>query len=735
MALGAKVKGITVKIGADTTDVGAALASAKTQASALGKELAGVNRGLKFSPASADLLAQRHHVLSKRVEEASRKLVALKSAEEKVEELFRKGKIDQSEYLAFKGDVATAESQLRTFARQLSDTAEQIARIDTNSATAGDKIVELAGRSDAMMAFGKGASAITAGLAAVGQQSVKYALELESAFAGVRKTVDATEAEYAELRAAATGMSEQKVVSAAQVADIMALGGQLGIATGELEGFASTVADLDVSTDLGAEQAATEMAQFANITGMAQGDLGRLASTLVDLGNSSATTESRIMGMGMRIAGAGSQVGLSEQQVLALSAALSSVGIEAEAGGSAVSATLSRIDTDVATNADSLATWAGLAGVSVGEFSALWRRDALGAFQAVMAGMSGAKAEGENLGVILDGLGVTGLRQTDMLKRLSGASDLLGRSVSTANRAWDENTALSKEAAARYATTESQGAMLLNRLKNIAAEMGGPMLGAINGLVKDAGPFLDALTGMAEGYAGLSDGARAAVNMFVLSAAAIGPVNMAMGKLMPLTAKVVTGYRTISDAMRANAAARAALDVANKGGIVTAGASTAATAAATAATGANTAATAANSAGAKLAAVSTNVLTFAVKALSLAWATNPVAVVTVALAALAGVVALVATKTSGLGDEYAGLTQASRAQGRAVDDLRARYEAFTDEERATSEEAGRVAAELDEAEAAFERNRRTVEELTEEIREAREGYLEWSDGLADAEAD
>ena len=118
----------------------------------------------------------------------------------------------------------------------------------------------------------------------------------------------------------------------------------MGISNEHLMTFAKTMIDLGNSTDIVASDAALTLAKFANIADMNQAEFQNLGSTLVDLGNNYAATESQILEMSMRLAGAGHQVGLSEAQILGFATALSAVGIEAQMGGSAFSKALVKME-------------------------------------------------------------------------------------------------------------------------------------------------------------------------------------------------------------------------------------------------------------------------------------------------------------------------------------------------------------------------------------------------------
>ncbi|MBY6274447.1 MAG: phage tail tape measure protein, partial [Bacillaceae bacterium] len=290
---------------------------------------------------------------------------------------------------------------------------------------------------------------LTAPLMLISGYATKAAIDWEDAFAGVRKTVEGTEEQLAELARGIRDMAREIPTAATEVADIAAMAGQLGIQREAILGFTRTMADLAVATDLAGEQGATALAQFANVMQMSQRNFDRLGSTIVALGNNAATTESRIAEFGQRIAAAGRIAGMAEAEVLAIGAAMASVGVEAEAGGTAVQKMLIAMTQAVAQGNDKLSLFAATAGMSAQQFATLWREDAAQAFTAFVEGLGRA---GDQAFVILQRLGMTDSRLMQAFLSLGNAGNLLRRTIELGNRAWEENNALAAEAAERYRT-------------------------------------------------------------------------------------------------------------------------------------------------------------------------------------------------------------------------------------------------------------------------------------------
>lgn len=324
---------------------------------------------------------------------------------------------------------------------------------------------------------------VTAGLtllAAAFALSLGPAMAFESAFTNVAKTVEGTPEQLSRIRTEILGMADEMPIAATEIAQVAATAGQLGIATEDVIEFTRVMVMLGTATNLTADQAATSMARFTNIMQIPVSQLPLLSAALVHLGNNSAATESEILTLGLRLAAAGSQLGLSGQQVLALSAAMKSLGITAEVGGSA----MSRVLIDMVTaSGPKLDTFAKLVGVTRQEFETLVKsRSPEAAGKLVLGfveGLQKVDERGGSVRKVLQDLGLDSIRLRDTLFRLVGGGDQLARSFALVSDASVYGGALLNEYGRFAETTANRLQILKNRLTGIAIDLGTPTLGAV----------------------------------------------------------------------------------------------------------------------------------------------------------------------------------------------------------------------------------------------------------------
>lgn len=328
--------------------------------------------------------------------------------------------------------------------------------------------------------------------------AVEAAMQFESALAGVAKTTDLSSQELAQYGSAIMAMGEEIPLTTTELLGISEAAGQLGISGKDnLLAFTDVMAKLGTATNMTAEEGATMLAQFANITSMPTDQYENLGSTIVALGNSTATTESQIADMAQGIAAAGTNAGMSEADILALAAAASSVGIEAAAGSTSWSTLIQKIQIAVETGND-LEQWASVAGMTGDEFKRAFKDNAAGAIDSFITGLGNAQQQGQSMNTILINLGITETRQQRLFQSLANSGGLLTDTLETANGAWSENTALNKEAATRFATTESKVQLLKNKFGNLQTTIGNQLNPAFNVLVDMATSVTDAFNDFAE---------------------------------------------------------------------------------------------------------------------------------------------------------------------------------------------------------------------------------------------
>jgi len=363
---------------------------------------------------------------------------------------------------------------------------------------------------------------VTLPVAALGAVAVKSAVDWEQSWAGVEKVVDGSVSQLANLEAGLRDMSKELPATHAEIAAVAAAAGQLGVEVDDVQEFTKVMLDLGETTTLSAEHASIAIARIANIMETGGDEIDNFGSTLVELGNNSATTESEIVTFATRIAAAGKIAGMSEADILAFSSTLSSLGVEAEAGGTALSKVFVSIRDAVLSGGDNLKTFAKVAGSTAKEFSAAFREDPAEAIASFIAGLGRMNGAGESTSQVFRDLNLADQRLIRSLLSAGEAQGLLTDQLHMARGAWDANIALTKEAERRYDTTGSKLEMLRNRIVDMFITVADAALPALNTIASVLG-------GMADGFARLPGPLQAATVGMLGLIAAIGPITWIAG--------------------------------------------------------------------------------------------------------------------------------------------------------------------------------------------------------------
>lgn len=377
------------------------------------------------------------------------------------------------------GDTSNLQTKLNNADQQIGGFANRAAKKVAGVATSMAKIG--AGIGTAVVAF-----------------SLKQAIEFESNFANVKKTVDATDTELAELKKTIRDMATdtENPLSALDdahttITNIVAMGGQLGVATGDLAKFALVVGAMTVATNLGADQAATFFAQFANVTGLDATQYEDVGNAIVELGNNMATNESNITNFASRLSPLAA-LDFNAADILGYSAGLASLGISAQLGATNLTKTVQAITEAVATGED-LEGFAEIAGMTADEFKLLHDSDPSAAFDAFIQGLGELDAEDQI--TQLKDLGITSQEQIGLLLRMALGWGTVSFGLNLANSAFEDSNALMDEAAAKADTTAGKINQFKNKINDLGISLGDKLLPHFN-------TFLDGLKQIVDGDLG-----------------------------------------------------------------------------------------------------------------------------------------------------------------------------------------------------------------------------------------
>lgn len=479
--------------------------------------------------AEQEYLKNAYEIQADKVSTLKMQLSDLENAENKNTTAIKK---KRNELTNAEVKLETYNKRLKEIENQLTNTGKKIEEFGTKVENIGNKI-EGAGKKVSAFSIATGTALVA---------SAKSAIDFEDAFTGVEKTVDGTEQQMAELKQGIRDMAKEIPSTTTEISAVAEAAGQLGIKTEDILSFTRVMIDLGNSTNLSAEEAASSLAKFANVTKMSANDYDKLGATIVALGNNFATTEADIVEMATRLAATGELAGLSQSQILSLATAMSSVGIEAEAGGSAMSKLLKQIQVAVETGSSDLKDFAKVAGMTTSEFKQAFEKDAVSALTAFISGLNDTKRNGKSAVAILEDMDLKEVRLSNTILSLANASDVMTKAVKVGGEAWEDNTALTNEANKRYDTLKSKITIAINKIKDLAITFG-------NKLTPTLSKTIDKIEDLTKWVSNLTDEQVEWILKIAGVVTALGPLLTILGKVTGTVGGVIKTIGTFTQAI------------------------------------------------------------------------------------------------------------------------------------------------------------------------------------------
>lgn len=379
------------------------------------------------------------------------------------------------------------------------------------------------------------------GLAGVmGGTAVNAARQFEQSMIELEKVTNPETA--AQMGDAIQSMAEEMPIAQRGLADIASAAGRLGVEGVEnIEEFTEVTGQMVTATDLTAQEAADAFARITQLTGTPISQLEELGSAINELSNTAATTSSELVDSILRSGAALSQLGLSAEEMLGLSATLNEVSESSERAGTR----LRRVAQELM-NPSNVADLAEAMGMSVEEFKQMRSEAPLDLIQQ----MAEAFAEGGETADALRSTLSTASRQA--IAGLAQNLDGLDSALETSNQQFENATSLSEEFQTANSTFNAQLTRTQNKLRNVAIETGETLLPHLSKLLDHVNRGIDAFAKMnsrTDGTAGaigiLATAAAGVVGLIaVLASVVSGPLLLAMGAAAAAVGTLAAGWES-----------------------------------------------------------------------------------------------------------------------------------------------------------------------------------------------
>lgn len=361
----------------------------------------------------------------------------------------------------------------------------------------------------------------------------------ETAFTNIERTTMGTDAQLVNMRMQLEGLARDIPLAFGDITNIAALGAQLGVATGDLAGFAETVAQFAATTNVSAEQAAQSFGAIGELLDISANEFVNLGSAIALAGVRSVATETEILAVTTAIAAVAKQGGLTNNFIGGLATSLASLRVPAEQSRGALTRTFQEINRAAAEGGESLDNFAAVAGMTADQMRALIQTeggmDAY--FTSFLKGLEGMDAT--QLTTTLDTLSLSDIRVTNTLTRLSKNMDVVTDSMLNFSTGFEEGTFLAAAYGQRVEDIAAKFIILQNSLAELGATLGDAFAPLVGGVIDTLTTQIQAITDALGTEAG-KNAAQLAIGVIAITGALLGFIT-AIG----LASAGISAFRTV----------------------------------------------------------------------------------------------------------------------------------------------------------------------------------------------
>lgn len=334
-----------------------------------------------------------------------------------------------------------------------------------------------------VLAIGGAYIGVTAGL----RSTAGAAMNFESAFADVRKVVEATDEQFENIQRTIRKMSTELPLTATDIAALFAAAGESGVATEDLKAFSEMAARVGIAFDMTAGQAGESLAKLKAQLGLTVAETGEMADAINHLSNNMASKASDITDYMLRVGKFAEMGGFAKEQVAAIGSAMISAGAQAETAGTAMMNVVRKMTIGSFAKKDQKEAAKAL-GLDLPTIAKQMKKDAPKALKTVLTAIGKAPEE-QRIALLSKFFGDEARAFAPLvgnIKLLEDALAAVGDKTKFAGSAYNEYVA-------RANTTANVLQLLRNKFAELGTSIGDRMLPRIKEAALGVGDILDTL--------------------------------------------------------------------------------------------------------------------------------------------------------------------------------------------------------------------------------------------------